>query len=183
MESREYEINGTEYVARTPREEDFAEMIELHKSCFPSTLEEDGAWREDQLKSHLQMFEDGQVVITKGEKIVGVSSSLIVTLGRDPLRHHSYYGITDDGYFFNHDAQGDTLYGAEIYVDTSERGQGIGALLYKIRRELCTRLNLRRILAGGRLWNYENYKEKYTPEEYVHAVQDGLVKEIGRAHV
>lgn len=177
MEPREFEIKGEKYVARTPREEDFAAMIELHKSCFPATLEEDGAWREDQLESHLQMFEDGQVLVTKGEKIVGVSSSLVVSLGRDPLRHHSYYGITDDGYFFNHDPEGDTLYGAEIYVDQAERGQGIGALLYELRRELCRRLNLRRILAGGRLWNYENYKAKYTPEEYVHAVQDGLVRD------
>ena len=125
MEPREFEIKGEKYIARTPREEDFAAMIELHKSCFPATLEEDGAWREDQLESHLQMFEDGQVLVTKGEKIVGVSSSLVVSLGRDPLRHHSYYGITDDGYFFNHDPEGDTLYGAEIYVDPAERGKGI----------------------------------------------------------
>ena len=160
MEPREFEKGGEVYVARTPREEDFAEMIELHKSCFPVTLEEDGAWREDQLASHLQMFEDGQMVVTRGSKIVGVSSSLIVTLGRDPLRHHSYYGITDDGYFFNHDPEGDTLYGAEIYVDPKERGRGLGAMLYALRRDLCKRLNLRRILAGGRLWNYENFKDR-----------------------
>lgn len=178
MEPREFEINGVLYCARTPQESDFGEMIELHKTCFPTLLEEDGAWREDQLASHLQMFKDGQVLITKDERIVGVSSSLIVTLGRDPLRHHTYYGITDDGYFFNHDPEGDTLYGAEVYVATSERGQGIGGVLYELRRELCRRLNLRRILAGGRLWNYENYKDRYTPEEYVHAVQDGEVKDL-----
>ena len=74
--------------------------------------------------------------------------------GARPFARHTYYGITDDGYFFNHDPQGDTLYGAEIYVDPAERGQGIGALLYVIRRELCKRLNMRRILAGGRLSNF-----------------------------
>ena len=154
MEQREYEINGVKYVARTPREEDFAEMIDLHERCFPRMMDEDEAWREDQLESQLQIFADGQVVIERDGKIVGVSSSLIVSMGRDPLRRHTYYGITDDGYFFNHDPQGDTLYGAEIYVDPAERGQGIGALLYVIRRELCKRLNMRRILAGGRLSNF-----------------------------
>jgi predicted amidohydrolase/ribosomal protein S18 acetylase RimI-like enzyme len=177
MEQREHEINGVKYIARTPREEDFAEMIDLHERCFPGMMEEDEAWREDQLESQLQIFADGQVVIERDGKIVGVSSSLIVSMGRDPLRRHTYYGITDDGYFFNHDPQGDTLYGAEIYVDPAERGQGIGALLYVIRRELCKRLNMRRILAGGRLSNFENYSDRYTPEEYVYAVQDGLVKD------
>ncbi len=177
MERRIFEIEGDTYLVRAPRVEDFAEMIELHKSCFPPTMEDDGAWREDQLASHLQMFEDGQVLLTHKDRIVGVSSSLIVNMGRDPLRHHSYYGITDDGYFFNHDPEGDTLYGAEVYVDPGERGKGLGAILYELRRDLCKRLNLRRILAGGRLWNYEKYKETYTPAEYVYAVQDGLVKD------
>ncbi|MDE0834825.1 MAG: GNAT family N-acetyltransferase [Akkermansiaceae bacterium] len=117
------------------------------------------------------------MAIEREGRIVGVSSSLIVTLGRDPLRRHTYYGITDDGYFFNHDPQGDTLYGTEVYVAPEERGQGIGAVLYALRRELCKRLNLRRILAGGRLWNYDSYSDRYTPEEYVYAVQDGLVKD------
>lgn len=177
MEQREFEINEVTYVARTPQEEDFVAMIDLHERCFPGMMEEDEAWREDQLKSQLQIFPDGQMIIEREGRIVGVSASLIVSLGRDPLRHHTYYGITDDGYFFNHDPQGDTLYGADVYVDPSERGQGIGALLYVLRRELCKRMNLRRILAGGRLRNYQNYADQYTPEEYVYAVQDGLVKD------
>ena len=177
MEPREFTIEGKNYEARTPREEDFAEMIALHKRCFPAGGNEDSAWREDQLESQLQIFADGQVVIEKEGKIVGVSSSLIVWMGLDPLRHHTYYGITDDGYFFNHDPQGDTLYGAEVYVDPEERGRGIGAYLYALRRELCKRLNLRRILAGGRLWHYDKFSNRYTPEEYVYAVQDGLVND------
>ena len=162
MDLREYEINGVNYLARMPREEDFAEIIELHARCFPALVKEDGAWREDQLESQVQVFPDGQVIIEREGRVVGVSSSLIVTLGRDPLRRHTYYGITDDGYFFNHDPQGDTLYGTEVYVAPEERGQGIGAVLYALRRELCKRLNLRRILAGGRLWNYDSYSDRYT---------------------
>jgi len=177
MEARVIEMEGGPVIARTPRPDDFPAMIELHRSCFPASMGLDEAWREDQLQSHLSVFEDGQVVIERGGKIVGVSSSLIVSMGRDTLRHHTYYGITDDGYFYNHDPQGDTLYGAEVYVAQECRGQGIGAILYGLRRELCKRLNLRRILAGGRLWNYERYSERYTPEEYVHAVQDGEIKD------
>ena len=63
MEPREFTIKGDNYEARTPREEDFPEMIALHKRCFPAGVNEDSAWREDQLESQLQIFADGQVVI------------------------------------------------------------------------------------------------------------------------
>ena len=78
-----------------------------------------------------------------------------VHFGSDTLRPHTWAGITDSGYFTNHDPQGDTLYGADVYVHPDARGLGVGHALYEARRELCRRLNLRRILAGGRLWNYD----------------------------
>lgn len=177
MEPREVILESGPVIARTPRVEDFPAMIQLHRSCFPPTMGTDEAWREDQLRSHLAVFADGQMLIENEGEILGVASSLIVSMGRDPLRHHTYYGITDDGYFYNHDPQGDTLYGAEVYVHPGWRRRGIGSVLYELRRELCKRLNLRRILAGGRLWNYERYSDRYTPEEYVHAVQDGTVRD------
>ncbi|MCB1229844.1 MAG: bifunctional GNAT family N-acetyltransferase/carbon-nitrogen hydrolase family protein [Verrucomicrobiae bacterium] len=162
---------------RNPEEEDIPAMIDLHRRCFPQMMESDEAWRPDQLQSHLELFEEGQFVAEVDGTIVGVASSLIVDLGHDPLRHHTYYGITDDGYFYNHDPQGDTLYGADIYVDPDCRGRGIGRILYQMRRQLCRRLNLRRILGGGRLWNYADYADKLTPEEYVWQVQDRKIKD------
>jgi len=177
MEPRTIRLPSGLFIARTPRPADFPSMIELHRSCFPAPMGAGEAWREDQLASHLAVFEEGQFVIEQDGRIIGAAASLIVTMGRDPLRHHTYYGITDDGYFYNHDPQGDTLYGAEVYVAEEFRGQGVGAVLYELRRELCKRLNLRRILAGGRLPFYERHSDKYTPEEYVHAVQDGVIKD------
>lgn len=151
-------------------------MIALHRRCFPQMVE-DGAWEEGQLKSHLDVFEEGQFVVVRGTTIVGVASSLIVNLGRNPLRKHTYYGITDDGYFYNHDPQGDTLYGAEVYVDPEARRCGIGAMLYEARRELCRRFNLRRILCGGRMARYSEHADQLTPEEYVWQVQDGQIND------
>jgi predicted amidohydrolase/ribosomal protein S18 acetylase RimI-like enzyme len=164
-------------IVRNPSREEIPAMIELHRRCFPSMMESDEAWREDQILSHLQVFEEGQLVAVVGDVIVGAASSLIVDLGHDPLRHHTYYGITDDGYFYNHDPQGDTLYGADVYVDPEFRGRGIGRILYQVRRELCRRLNLRRILGGGRLWNFADHADRLTPEEYVWEVQDGKIED------
>ena len=160
MQPQIFETPAGTLTVRNPVDE-IPQMIALHRRCFPQMIESDEAWGEDQLRSHLEYFEEGQLVAELDGRIVGVASSLIVHLGHDPLRHHTYYGITDDGYFYNHDPQGDTLYGADVYVDPDCRGHGIGARsLYEARRDLCRRLNLRRILAGGRLWNYDELRRQ-----------------------
>jgi predicted amidohydrolase/ribosomal protein S18 acetylase RimI-like enzyme len=177
MQPREFETRAGKVVVRNPRVEDIDEIIELSQRCFGSMMEADSPWEEKHLRSHLTIFEEGQLVVEQHGKIIGVASSLIVLMGRDPLRAHTYYGITDDGYFYNHDPQGDTLYGADVYVDPDYRGKKIGSVLYEVRRDLCRRFNLRRILAGGRMYNYDAYAERYTPEEYVHLVQDRKIED------
>lgn len=172
---RDYETDQGNVWVRNPAAEDIPAIIRLHRRCFPQMVAADGAWEESELKSHINVFEEGQLVAELDGKIVGVASSLIVNMGRDPMRKHTYYGITDDGYFYNHDPQGDTLYGAEVYVDPTMRGRGIGKALYEARRDLCRRLNLRRILAGGRLSNYVDHAARLTPEEYVWQVQEGKI--------
>ena len=117
------------------------------------------------------------MVATLDGKIVGAANSLIVNMGPDPLRPHTWTGATDNGYFTNHDALGDTLYGADVYAHPDKRGQGVGALLYEARRALCRRLNLRRILTGGRLWNYPEHAE-LSPEEYAFRVSAGELTDL-----
>lgn len=160
---------------RNPTVDDIPAILSLHRRCFPQPGDAGGPWNEKHLRSHLHVFPEGQLLAERDGRILGVASSLIVTLGRNPLRKHTYDGITDDGFFYNHDPQGDTLYGADVYVDPDARKLGIGAALYNARRELCRRLNLRRILAGARLWHYDEHAARLTPEEYVWQVQDGKI--------
>ena len=174
---KEFDTRNGTVVVRNAHIDDIPALIALHRRCFPQMMAEDGAWEEGQLRSHLDVFEEGQLVAVLDGNIVGAASSLIVNLGRNPLRKHTYYGITDDGYFYNHDPQGDTLYGAEVYVDPNIRRGGLGAILYEARRELCRRFNLRRILCGGRMASYSEHADKLTPEEYVWQVQDGKIND------
>src|SRR6478672_3463921 len=95
-----------------------------------------------------------ELVAENDGKLIGSASSLIVDLGIDPMRWHTWAGVTDNGYFTSHDPRADTLYGADVCVHPEWRGKGAGAALYQARRELCKRMNLRRIIAGGRLWHY-----------------------------
>ena len=139
--------------------------------------EENVVWIQRQLQNHLKLFPAGQILAEIDGTIVGAVASLIIRSDRDPYRAHTYAGITDGGYFHNHDPKGDTLYGADVYVSPNCQGCGIGAALYDARRRLCKELNLRRILAGGRLAGYAEVADQFTPEEYVQKVKDGELKD------
>jgi len=157
---------------------DIPKLIELNRASYPVLAGDNIVWGESHIEAHLRIFPEGQLVAVVNSKIVGAVSTLIVNMGRDPLRHHTWAGITDSGYFTNHDPTGDTLYGADVYVHPEARGLGVGHALYEARRELCRRLNKRRILAGGRLWNYEDHAANMTAEEYAQRVIRGELKDL-----
>ncbi|RYD40408.1 MAG: GNAT family N-acetyltransferase, partial [Verrucomicrobiaceae bacterium] len=173
MQSDRFTTKAGEILIRRAEEEDFPAMIALNSKAFPLLGEENVVWSIRQLTNHLKLFPAGQIVAVLDGQIVGAVASLIISTGRDPYRPHTYAGITDGGYFHNHDPKGDTLYGADVYVDPDFQGKGIGAALYEARRALCRRLNLRRILAGGRLAGYAAKADELSPEEYVQKVKDG----------
>ncbi len=149
-------------------------LVALNHAAYPTLAEDNMVWGESHLFSHQRVFPDGQfVAVNETGRIVGAAASLIVSLGSDPLRHHTWSGITDSGYFSNHDIHGDTLYGADVYVHPEARGKGVGHALYEARRKLCRRLNLRRILAGGRLSGYSKYAKEMSADEYAQRVMAG----------
>lgn len=169
---------ATRVRVREATHNDVDALIELNRVCYPQMAQEQVVWGRSHILSHLRVFPQGQFVAEVGGKIVGACSSLIVNLGPDPLRPHTWAGITDSGYFTNHDPGGDTLYGADVYVHPEARGQRVGAALYAARRRLCKKLNLRRILAGGRLWNYGEHADRYSPEEYARQVEAGAIRDL-----
>jgi predicted amidohydrolase/GNAT superfamily N-acetyltransferase len=160
---------------------DVDQLVALNRLCFPDPTEQNVVWNRAQLNNHLHLFPEGQHVVEIGGQVVGAASSLVVHLGNDPYRAHTYAGITDGGYFHNHNAQGDTLYGADIYTHPDYRRLGIAHELYEARRALCRRLNLRRLLAGGRMEGFAEHhagagsNRQLTAEEYVAAVENGTL--------
>jgi predicted amidohydrolase/GNAT superfamily N-acetyltransferase len=175
MEPFTYEAKSAQVLVRTAEPEDIEHLIELNKKAFPTMAEENVVWSARQLNNHLKVFPDGQLVAVVDGQIVGAAASLIIPNSRDPYRAHTYAGITDGGYFHNHDQSGDTLYGADVYVDPDHQGGGIGAALYEARRRLCKALNLRRILAGGRIAGYAEHADELTPEDYTQKVKEGEI--------
>jgi GNAT superfamily N-acetyltransferase len=118
----------------------------------------------------LERFPQGQIAAELDGRLVGMAISLVI-LWDDYSLHHTWASITNHGNFDTHDpANGRTLYGAEVCVSPEARGQGIGHRLYEARRQLCRDMNLKRIIAGGRLPGYAEHAAHMSPEEYAKRV-------------
>lgn len=145
--------------------QDFEGAIALQRRVYP----EIPAFSHRHFESLLQHFSQGQFVAVLDGRIVGMAISLVV-LWDDYSLHHTWKSVTNDGFFDTHDMKGRTLYGAEVCVDSEIRHRGIGHALYEARRRLCRAMNLKRIIAGGRLPGYGKHADKMLPEEYAKRV-------------
>lgn len=146
---------------RPTRIDDFAAIRDLQRATYPAIA----PWTEEQLAAQVAAFPEGQMVAEMEGRVIGASASLVV-MWDDYAVDHTWKGITGDGFFGTHEPAGRTLYGAEVVVDARRRGNGVGRALYQARRQLCQRLNLRRIIAAGRLPGYRNVKDVMSPELY-----------------
>ena len=161
-----------EVKVRIISEKDIPGIIKLQQESFPYMAKDGMIWNERHLKSHIKIFPEGQLVAEFEEVVVGSSSSLIVTL-RPEYAEHTYAEITAAGMFTTHDPKGDSLYGADVSTHPEMRRLGIATALYDARRKLAIRLNLRRIIAGGRLFNYCEHVKEMSAEEYAKKVVAG----------
>ncbi|MHA7131537.1 bifunctional GNAT family N-acetyltransferase/carbon-nitrogen hydrolase family protein [Algoriphagus namhaensis] len=139
-------------------------MVQSYRSM------EEAYWREEQIKSLLDKFPEGQVVIRINDKLAGCALSIIVD--EDTLEgEHTYKGITSNFTFNTHNQSGDLMYGIDVFIKPEFRGLRLGRRLYDYRKELCEKLNLKGIVFGGRIPNYHKYQESMTPKEYLERVK------------
>ena len=161
-----------EIMVRIISEKDIPGIIRLQLESFPHMAKDGTVWKEQHLKSHIKIFPQGQFVAEFEGVIVGSSSSLIVRLEPE-YAGHTYSQITGAGMFTTHDPKGDSLYGADVSTHPEMRRLGIATALYEERRQLAVRLNLRRIIAGGRLFDYCEHHKKMSAEEFAKKVVAG----------
>ena len=149
---------------------DIPKIIDLQKQSFPYLAKYGNIWKAEELESHLEIFPEGQFITVEPDgTIVGSASTLIVSL--DPeYKEHTWIDITANGMFTNHSYDGDSLYGADISSHPKYRHEGIGSMLYDARKELAIKMNVRRMIAGGRLFNYCEYADKMSALEYAEKV-------------
>ncbi len=128
-----------------------------------------GAISRDKFLAQVGRFPEGQICIEDHGKVVAAAMGLIVDYDRFG-DSHTYAEITGNGYFTTHDPNGDVLYGTDVFVDPDYREMRLGRRLYDARKELCRKLNLRAIIAGGRIPGYDEHASDMRPHEYIERV-------------
>jgi len=139
-------------------------MIESYTS-MPNSY-----WKEYHIKSLIDRFPEGQVVIKVNDQIAGCALSIIIDYDEFEGQH-TYKQITGGYTFKTHSPDGDMLYGIDIFIKPEFRGLRLGRRLYDYRKELCERLNLKGVAFGGRIPNYHKYADEISPKEYINKVR------------
>jgi predicted amidohydrolase/GNAT superfamily N-acetyltransferase len=129
-----------------------------------------GASPERHFLAKLAAFPEGQICIEDRGKVVAAAFSVVVDYDKFGDLH-TYDEITGNAYLSTHDPNGDVLYGVDVFVSKDYRNLRLGRRLYEARKELCRNLNLKSIMAGGRIPNYKDYADKLTPYEYIEQVK------------
>ncbi len=131
-------------------------------------------WKKPQVQKLLDIFPEGQFVIFADDELVGCALSIVINYDKFS-DDHTYKQITGNFTFSTHDENGDVLYGIDVFIHPDYRGLRLGRRLYDARKELCEQLNLKSIVFGGRIPNFNEYSETLKPKEYIQKV---LQKEI-----
>lgn len=164
-------------IVRNTQTEDVPKIVDLQKESFPYLARYGNIWHPEELESHLRIFPQGQFVAVEPDGLIVGSASTLAVLLDPEYEEHTWKEITADGLFTNHNPDGDSLYGADISTHPKHRHEGIGGMFYEARKELVSKLDLRRMIAGGRLFNYSEYAHQMTPSEYAGKVVKGELKD------
>ncbi|MED5525962.1 MULTISPECIES: bifunctional GNAT family N-acetyltransferase/carbon-nitrogen hydrolase family protein [Pseudomonadota] len=150
---------------------------ELTKDDFPQlkqlmdTVYKDigGSWPKHTIDTLIGQFPEGQICIEDQGQLVAVALTVQVDYKRFS-NPHTYDDLITNRMTIAHDDNGDALYGLDVFIDPEYRGYRLGRRLYEARKELCRSLNLRAILAGGRIVNYCHHADELTPSQYIEEV-------------
>ncbi|MEJ2668994.1 MAG: GNAT family N-acetyltransferase [Gammaproteobacteria bacterium] len=147
---------------------DYADIKQLMDEVYANL---GGAWPLKKFETQLKTFPEGQLCIVDKGKVIAAALSVIVDYEQFGDKH-TYEEITGDAYLTTHDPNGDVLYGVDVFVAPDYRGLRLGRRLYEARKELCCNLNLKSIIAGGRIPQYKQYADRMTPQVYIEAVKN-----------
>lgn len=130
-----------------------------------------GIWTRQNITDLIDLFPEGQLCVAVDGKVVACALSIVVDSTKTDSSD-SYYEVIDNGKFTRHDRDGDILYGIEVFVHPDFRQLRLGRRLYDARKELCEQMNLRSIIAGGRIPNYHEYADDLSPRQYITKVKN-----------
>ena len=156
------------YSLRLMSEEDYAQISAICGMVYPTEL----PYTDAELAAHHSLFPDGQFVVIHQEsgEVAGAHFTLLIQLMHFHL-DDSWETLTAGGSFTDHDPEGHTLYGADLFIHPKHQHHGLGKALTVATRELVSRLKLWRMVGGSRMPGYGKVSGSIPPEEYIAKVK------------
>jgi len=140
------------------------ELEELQKIVFP-TLADDELIKAKHYLNHVEIFPEGQFVITDNGKVIGMTSSMRSSFDFADY-HHTFKETIAGGWMTNHNPHGDWLYGLDIGVHPDYRGMGLARVLYRARHEIAKQLGLKGQLTVGMMSGYGAVSKEMSGSAY-----------------
>ena len=167
-------MSKSKITTRRWRREDIPHIIACSRATYHDYPSE-YIYTERQYEMQYSAFPDGQFVAVCEGKIVGYATCMIVNI--DDEFWYDVDELTGAGTFSTHNPDGDTLYGADMAVHPDYQRKGVAMMLYKRRKSVIKRFNLRRMIAYGRIPGYKEYAGRMSAEQYVERVVSGELKD------
>jgi GNAT superfamily N-acetyltransferase len=129
-------------------------------------------YNDEELSKHHAIFPEGQFVVQHipTGPVAGAHCTLVINM----LHFHvddSWETLTAGGTFSDHDSEGRTLYGADLFVHPGHQHHGLGRALTEATRGLVREKGLWRMVGGSRMPGYGRFVDSVDPEDYITRVK------------
>ncbi|MFM7329831.1 MAG: GNAT family N-acetyltransferase, partial [Bacteroidota bacterium] len=161
-------------VVQSTRPEHAAQLEQLQETVFP-TLAKDSLFRANHYLNHIRIFPEGQFVVTDGDKVVGMTTTIRYHL--DETHSHTFADVLDGGFLNTHESHGEWLYGLDVGTHPQWRARGIARLLYDARQYTVEQLNLKGQYTYGMLTGYGAMKGSISAGKYYDELISGKRKD------
>jgi GNAT superfamily N-acetyltransferase len=168
-------VENSGLLIQNTRPEHAEQLEELQRIVFP-TLSVDEHIRAVHYLRHLELFPEGQFVITDKDKVVGMTTTMRTNF--DFANYdHTFAETIAGGWLTNHNPNGDWLYGLDMGILPAYRGQGLARMLYRARHEMARVLGLKGQLAVGMMSGYGAVSHEISGETYYQELIEGKRKD------
>ncbi|MCC5875437.1 MAG: GNAT family N-acetyltransferase [Candidatus Sumerlaeia bacterium] len=147
------------------------QLEELQELVFPN-LSEAERFRAAHYCKHIELFPEGQFVVVDGDRVVGMTTTLLLPF--DPSHpDHTFEEVIEGGWLTSHDPAAKWMYGADVGTHPEYRRRGIARSLYAARHDTVRRLGLRGQVTVGMLNGYGAVADRMTIDQYFEEVRAG----------
>jgi len=169
------------YRIRLMRDEDHPEIAAICARVYPT----ERPYTAEELREHGKVFPEGQFIVehTPSGAVAGAHFTLRISLTHFHI-DDSWDTLTAGGSFDDHEPDGHTLYGADLFIHPEHQHHGLGRALTLATRELTERLGLWRMVGGSRMPGYGRVADRIAPGEYLARVKRAeLTDAVLTAHI